>query len=92
LYCVVTDGGVQVWYGVVAEGGVINPSGVAGVNELLGVVEVEESAETVTASFMPCEQCADVPQMKYRVPGALRVILVFWFPYDWIALDAEQVL
>lgn len=63
-----------------------------GVNELLGVVEVEEAAETVTASFMPSEQCPDAPQMKYRVPGAVRVILVFWFPYDWMALDAEHAL
>lgn len=66
--------------------------GVVGVNELPGVVEAEAEAETVTASFMPPEQCPEVPQMKYRVPGAVIVILVFWFPNDCMAFDAEQAL
>lgn len=70
--------------------GVNELPGVVGVNELPGVVEAE--AETVTTSFIPSEQCPVVPQMKYRVPGAVKVILVFWFPNDCMAFDAEQVL
>ncbi|RRT52617.1 hypothetical protein B296_00020265 [Ensete ventricosum] len=45
---------------------------------------------TVTASFIPLEQCPGVPQMKYLLPGLVSVILVLWSVEVWMELLAEQ--
>lgn len=60
----------------------------------LGAVEpgAEPEAATVTASFMPPEQWPAVPQMKYLLPGAVRLILVLRSVWVWTELLAEQSL
>lgn len=66
--------------GVVGEDGLFEgEDGVEGEPELPpGEDGVEGLVEpdTVTASFIPCEQCPAVPQTKYRVPDPVRVIFV----------------